>query len=191
MKVDEKRLEALRAKDPEAYRQLMNEVGNSLYNIAFRIVKDQENAHEIVQETFLKMVKNIDHFEGRSSLKTWLYRIAVNEALMSLRKELPPLSESVEDLLPRYNPEQIAQPFPEWAEDPEKKVSDSEFHEFYRQCVDSLPETLRTAYILKDVEDLSEDEICEILGITKSAVKNRAHRARLMLRNMIGDRYGN
>jgi RNA polymerase sigma-70 factor (ECF subfamily) len=190
MKENESRLKALRVKDPEAYRQLMNEVGDSLYHVALRIVKNQEKAQEIVQEVFLKMVKNIDRFEGRSTLKTWLYRIAVNESLMSQRKELPRLDDSIEELLPHYEANQLKKPNPEWAKDPERLADDHEFHAFYKECLHKLPETLRTAYVLKDVENLSEDAICEILGITKSAIKNRAHRARLMLRHMIGERYG-
>ncbi len=191
MKEDEKKLKALRAKDAQAYQELISEVGDSLYNVAFRIVKNAEKAREVVQEALLKMVKNIDRFEGRSSLKTWLYRIAVNEALMSIRKELPRLDDPIEELMPQYDAKITKENLPNWAQDPEKLASDAQFQNFYADAVEQLPETLRTAYILKDVDGLSENEICEILGITKSAVKNRAHRARLLLRTVIGERYGN
>lgn len=190
MKADEKLIAALRQKDPEAYSQVMEEVGNSLYNVAFRILRDPEKAQDAVQEAFLKMVQSIDRFEGRSSLKTWLYRITVNEALMAKRKDLPRLDIPIEELLPHYEMKQLKEAHPNWVQDPEKSAADRQFQEFYNEAIAQLPDTLRTAYVLKDVEELSEQEICEILGITKSAVKNRAHRARLMLRQMIGERYG-
>lgn len=190
MKEDENRLKALRAKDAQAYQELISELGDSLYNVAFRIVKNPEKAREVVQEALLKMVKSIDRFEGRSSLKTWLYRITVNEALMAIRKELPRLDDPIEDLMPHFDAKIAKENLPDWAQDPEKLTSDAEFQSFYTAAVDELPETLRTAYILKDVDGLSENEICEILGITKSAVKNRAHRARLILKDVIGERYG-
>ncbi len=191
MKDESNKIAALRAKDPQAYAELVREVGDSLYNVAFRIVKDAEKAREVVQEALLKMVKAIDRFEGRSTLKTWLYRIAVNEALMSQRKELPRLDDPIEDLMPRYEARIIEKGLPNWAQNPEKIAAEHEFHDFYEECVADLPESLRTAYLLKDVEGLSEVEIGEVLGITKSAVKNRAHRARLLLRQKIGERYGN
>ncbi len=190
MKETEERLQALRQGDSQAYAELLNEVGDSLYHVAFRIVKDQQKAHEVVQEAFLKMVKAIDNFEGRSSLKTWLYRITVNEALMAQRKELPRLDDSIEELLPHYEAKYLTKPMPDWAQNPEQQASNHEFEAFYQAAVDSLPESLRTTYVMKDIEKLSEAEICEILEITKSAVKNRAHRARLMLRQIIGERYG-
>lgn len=180
----------LRAKDPEAYRQLVEEVGDSLYGVAYRILRNPEQACEAVQEAFLKMIQSIDHFEGRSSIKTWLYRITVNEALQAQRRTLPQLDEPIEELLPHYRADQLRQPLPRWAEDPEKSAADKEFHDFFAQCVSKLPEPLRTTYLLKDVEQLSEQEICDALQLTKAAVKNRAHRARLWLRKKIGERYG-
>ena len=188
--VDETQLVALRRKDPVAYRELLQELGDSLYHVAFRILKDAAKAEEVVQEVFFKALKSIDQFEGRSSLKTWLYRITVNEALMAQRKELPHLETPLEELMPRYETPQSSTALPHWAQNPEKMASDHEFQLFYQECLATLPEILRTAYVLKDEEGLSEEEISQILGVTKSAVKNRAHRARLMLRNLIGARYG-
>ena len=188
---DEAKLIAdLKKKDSAAYRQVIEDFGNSLYNVAFRILKDREKAYEAVQEALLKMVQSIDRFEGRSSLKTWLYRITVNEALMAQRKELPRLDNPIDELMPSYVKERLKTPLPDWATDPEKVAANHEFEAYFRQVIEELPEALRTAYILKDIEGLSEKEICEVLGLTKAAVKNRAHRARLILRQKIGERYG-
>lgn len=190
MKAESELISALRQKDPRAYEKLMQTVGDSLFGVAYRILRDEEKAHEAVQEAFLKMVQNIDRFEGRSSLKTWLYRITVNEALMSKRKELPRLDDPIEELLPHYEAKILERPLPAWAQNPEKLIADHEFHEDFAEAVTALPEALRTAYVLKDIEGLSEQEICDILGITKAAVKNRAHRARLLLRQRMGAKYG-
>ncbi len=190
MKDESEIIAALRQKDSAAYRRVLDDYGSSLFNVAFRILKDREKAYEAVQEALLKMVKSIDKFEGRSSLKTWLYRITVNEALMAQRKELPRLDDPIEELMPGYVQAHLKTPLPSWAASPEKMAADNEFQTYYHEIVAELPESLRTAYVLKDVDGLSEEEICEILGLTKAAVKNRAHRARLILRKKIGERYG-
>jgi len=187
---ESKLIEDLRRKDSAAYRRVLNDFGSSLFNVAFRILRDREKAYEAVQEALLKMVQSIDRFEGRSSLKTWLYRITVNEALMAQRKELPRLDNPIDELMPSYVTEHLKTPLPDWATDPETVAANHEFQEFYHQTIEELPESLRTTYMLKDVEGLSEQEICEVLGLTKAAVKNRAHRARLILRQKIGERYG-
>jgi RNA polymerase sigma-70 factor (ECF subfamily) len=183
-------ISALRQKDPQAYEKILEAIGDSLFRVALRILRDEEKAHEAVQEALLKMLQNIDRFEGRSSLKTWLYRITVNEALMSKRKELPRLDDSIEELLPHYEAKILERPLPDWTQNPEKLIADHQFHEDFAEAVSALPEPLRTSYVLKDIESLSEQEICDILGITKAAVKNRAHRARLLLRQKLGAKYG-
>jgi RNA polymerase sigma-70 factor, ECF subfamily len=181
---------ALRAQDPEAYRQVVEELGNSLFHVALRILNDPEKAHEAVQEAFLKMVRSIENFEGRSTLKTWLYRITVNEALQLKRRELPRLDDSIEELLPQYVESRLAEPRPEWIENPESITVKKELQETFNTFVHELPEPLRTTYVMRDIEQISENEICSILNISKSAVKNRAHRARLYLRKKLAEKYG-
>ena len=109
---------------------------------------------------------------------------------MAQRKELPRLDDPIENLMPGYVEEHLKAPLPDWATNPENVASQQEFQNFFETCVAELPESLRATYVLKDVDGLSEQEICKILGLTKAAVKNRAHRARLILRQKIGERYG-
>lgn len=186
---DRELVPGLKAKKEEAYRQLIEQYSDKLFYLALRILRQEEEAREVLQEAFLKVVAKIDSFHEDSSLYTWLYRITVNEALMRKRgshshQELP-----LEDYLPHYEFGYAVDEYSDWSKLPDKLFEKEEFRTFVRSCVEGLPDELKTAYLLKDEEGLSEDQVCEILEITKPAMKNRVHRARLILRKRIEGKY--
>lgn len=162
---------------------------SKLFRTAYHVLHQEQDAREVVQEVFRKMLEHLDTFEGRSSLYTWLYRVAVNESLMRLRSRKSHPTVAIEDILPHYEDGVHADVIPDWSPLPDEQLATAEAQRFLQECIQQLPEEWRVAYILKDVEELPEDEVCKILEVTKPTMKNRVHRARLFLRKKIEGRY--
>jgi RNA polymerase sigma-70 factor (ECF subfamily) len=146
------------------------------------MLKDEQAAEDTVQDTFLNAFKGLEQFDGRSTLGTWLFRIAYNNALMRLRSQKPTemLDEDAES--GEGVPTPIVVP---WRETPEDIVTRGETAARLEEAIAELPETLRTVFQLRDVEERSTAETAEILGLGESAVKVRLHRARLRLREKL------
>ncbi|MBI1909400.1 MAG: sigma-70 family RNA polymerase sigma factor [Deltaproteobacteria bacterium] len=189
MKEETTLLEGLKKGMESAYRGLVEGYSDRLFRIISRFVRNPEEAKEVLQTVFLKVIENIQKFEGNSSLYTWLYRIAVNEALMRIRSQKPRREISWEEVLPHYEDGIRTFEVPDWSKLPDQQLADRELQLFVQESVAELSEDLKAAYLLKDVEQLSEDEVCTILDLTKPAMKNRVHRARLFLRKRIEERY--
>jgi len=154
----------------------------SMTRLALRMVGDPDEAEGVVQESFIAACAKIDGFRGESALRTWLHRIVVNTALMRLRRRRPerlridPANEDARlPLLLANNPEE-----------PLKAVLDRELGDELSQAIMQLPETLRTAFVLRELEGLSTREAAEALGISEAALKVRLHRARAALRGELG-----
>jgi RNA polymerase sigma-70 factor (ECF subfamily) len=178
-------LRALQAGDPAALAALFDTHADRLYRLALGLLRDPAQAEDVVQETFLAAITHLDRFEGRSSVGTWLYRIAYNASLGRLRRR-------AEDPLPAEEPEidQDAGPplpkaFVDWDFSPEQILADGEARQQVDRAIEALPESLRAAFILRDIEGLSTAEAGEILGLSEGAVKVRLHRARLALRERL------
>jgi len=182
-------VEALRAGDRGEFARLVEKYSAPIYRLALRIVNNDQDAEDVLQETFLKAYRSLPKFEGRSSLNTWLYRIAVNEALMLLRQRRPDsvsIDEEVEGEDSLLDAVQIV----DWCCLPESELMDSEARKYLDIAIDRLPKNLQVVFILRDIEDLSIRETAETLGLTETAVKTRLLRARLHLRNQLSSYYG-
>lgn len=182
-------VQQLKAKSPQAFEVLVQKYSRRLYAVSFRIVGNRQDAEDAVQETFLKVLKAIDSFQENSSLYTWMYRIVCNQSLMKMRKKGRREIVPIDPFMPRFEEGQHVEHIVDWSDSPELKLQSKELTEFFEQCVAELPDDYRVAYILKDIEKVSEEEVSEILGITKSAMKNRVHRARLAIRERISKRF--
>jgi RNA polymerase sigma-70 factor (ECF subfamily) len=145
---------------------------------------NQEDAEDVLQETFLSAFKSIDRFEGRSSLSTWLYRIASNAALMRLRRNEPD-QVSVDEPVERDDGDLLPRQFFDFCCLPEDDFLQDEAREQMNRAIDELPTTLRSVFVLRDVEGLSTAETAEALNLSESAVKSRLMRARLKLREQL------
>lgn len=169
----------------EAAAELFTLYADRVYHLALGLLGDPALAEDVVQETFLAALKNRNQFQGRSSLSTWLYRIAYNEAHEILRKRtelpLPPEEAESDDEVPMPLPSALI----EWNLTPEQMLADKELRQAMDQAVQQLPESLRVVFLLRDVEDISTEETAETLGISPGAVKVRLHRARLTLREKL------
>jgi RNA polymerase sigma-70 factor (ECF subfamily) len=180
-------LVALRAGEPAAFRTLVESNSANVYNLALKLLGDEQEAEDVLQETFLSAYEALGRFEGRSKLSTWLYRIAYNASLMRLRKrekmttfslDQPPAGTGDDGLL--MGPVLI-----DWSTVPDDQLLTAEARKEMDEAISDLPESLRSTFVLRDVQGLSGAETAEVLGITVQAVKNRLHRARLQLRNRL------
>ncbi len=154
-----------------------------LYRHLLRMLEDPQDAEDALQETFLKAYRNLNTFQGRASMTTWLYRIATNEALMHLRRRRStPLS--LEALSPDDgHPEEIL--LTQWQVLPEQALLSAETRQVLDEAVAQLSPALRAVFLLRDVEGFSTKETADILGISVDAVKQRLARARLRLREAL------
>ena len=183
-------IEALRLGDRREFARLVDAYSGPLYRLALKMLGNASDAEDALQNTFIKAFQHVDKFEGRSSLSTWLYRIASNEALMLLRKRHPETtfsdipSEDEDDK--NYDPVQIT----DWCCLPEEELLSAEARTVLDRAVEHLPETLRIVFILRDIEDLSIQETSQVLGLSETAVKTRLLRARLRLREELSSYYG-
>ena len=182
-------IDALRAGDRAEFARLVNATSASIYRLALKMLDDPQDAEDVLQNTFMKAFQHLGEFEGRSSLPTWLYRIAANEALMLLRKRHP--ETSIDEDGPQENEDLDYRPIqlPDWTALPEDELLSSEARDNLDRAIYQLPESLRIVFILRDMEGLSIKETCEALGLSESAVKTRLLRARLQLRDALSVYY--
>jgi RNA polymerase sigma-70 factor (ECF subfamily) len=181
-------LEALKSGDRAEFARLVETYYELIYRLANKMLNDPQEAEDILQETFLKAYRYIDGFDGRSSLSTWLYRIATNEALMSLRrKKLDTVSmdETLDTMEGEVEPVQIV----DWCCLPEAELMSAEAQARLNQATEKLPATLRVVFVLRDIQGLSTREVAEVLSLSETAVKTRLSRARLRLREDLSDYY--
>ena len=174
-------LAALQAGDRAEFARFVETYSGQVYRLAMKMLQNPQDAEDILQETFIKAYKALPNFEGRSSLSTWLYRIATNEALMFLRKKRP-LQVSVDEPLENDEGEERPRQIIDWCCLPESELMSTEARINLERSVEQLPESLRAVFLLRDIEGLSTRETAEVLDISESAVKTRLSRARNLLR---------
>ena len=181
-------LEALIAGDQAEFARLVDEYSSPIYRLSLRMLGNPQDAEDVLQNTFINALTHIKSFEGRSSLSTWLYRIASNEALMLIRKKKPEVNlddiednDNVEDVKPTQ--------FADWSALPEDELLSVEGKGFLDESIRALPESLRIVFLLRDIEGLSIKETADALDLTETNVKTRLLRARLVLREGLSTYY--
>lgn len=176
----------LRAGKDEAFGRLLRDHGGRLLAAARRLLRDEEDARDAVQEALVSAFRSLDRFEGGSRISTWLHRIVVNCCLMKLRSRQRRPEDSIEDLLPRFleDGHQVESSV-DWEEPVDALLERREVCALVRQSIDRLPESYRTALVLRDIEELSTEEAARMIGITENALKIRLHRARQALRTLL------
>ena len=177
---------AVRAGTNEGFEALVRSEAGRLLAVTRRIVGNEEDARDAVQEAFVSAYRARAQFGGDAKVSTWLHRIAVNAALSKLRSQKRRPEESIEDLLPRFLPNgHHTREFRSWAEPVDQALARRETAELVRRKIDELPESFRMALVLRDIEGFSTQEAADLLGTTPNAVKLRLHRARLALRTLL------
>ncbi|HXZ28422.1 MAG TPA: sigma-70 family RNA polymerase sigma factor [Terriglobales bacterium] len=177
-------VQAAKSGDLGAFEQLVKLYDRNIFRIAQHITRNREDAEDVVQDAFLKAYENLGQFQGQSKFYTWLVRIAVNEALMKLRRRRPDkivsLDENIEteeDSMPR----EVA----DWSPNPAQLYDQAQLKQILSKVIQGLPPGFRTVFVLRDVEGLSTEETAEALGLSIPAVKSRLLRARLQLRERL------
>jgi RNA polymerase sigma-70 factor (ECF subfamily) len=172
------------AGDQNAFSELVGHYERKIYRLAKNITRNDEDAEDVLQDAFLKAYTHLDSFKGDSKFYTWIVRIAVNEALMRLRKRKSdrsvPLDEPVE-----LGEESVTREIAVWEDNPEQRYSKEEWRRILDEAVEGLKPDFRTVFVLRDIEELSTEETAETLGISVPAVKSRLLRARLALRETL------
>ncbi|MBK7451793.1 MAG: sigma-70 family RNA polymerase sigma factor [Anaerolineales bacterium] len=181
-------IEALRAGDRAEFARLVDQFSAPIYRLGLKMLGTPQDAEDILQNTFLNALTHLTSFEGRSSISTWLYRIATNEALMLIRRRKSNIN--LEDMQTEDSEEvSLPETFVDWSILPEKELLSSESQHAIEAAVSKLPEPLRIVFILRDVEDLSIRETAEIMNLTEANVKTRLLRARMALREQLSSYY--
>jgi RNA polymerase sigma-70 factor (ECF subfamily) len=180
---------ALKRGDRQEIARMVEEYSSNIYRLGMKMLGNEQDAEDVLQETFLKAIRALANFEERSSLSTWLYRIAMNETLMMLRKQkggVVSVDEETETEDGTLEPVEIV----DWCCLPEKELVDSEARRHLNRAVQGLSPVLRSVFVLRDIEGLSVRETAETLNVSEAAVKTRLLRARMQLRDNLSGYYG-
>ncbi len=170
--------------DTAAFGELVSKYERRVYRMARQITQSDEDAEDVLQDSFLKAFEHLGSFQGQSKFYTWLTRIAVNESLMKLRKRKTDRTVSLDENI-ETEEDDIVREIAVWDDTPELKYSQTEMRQILDSAIQSLKPIFRTVFILRDVEELSTEETAEALGLSIAAVKSRLLRARLQLRERL------
>lgn len=181
---DKNLIEKTKNGDNSAFEELVKKYEQKIYNLALRLTSNPEEAGDILQETFLKAYRSLNSFKGEANFSTWLYRIAMNIALMRKRKEKGKVFESLDRILPTAEGE-LHKEIPDWSTNPEAEIENKEVRNILTNALASLPDDYRAVLVLRDIQNLSNKEVSEILKLSIPTVKSRLHRARLFLREKV------
>jgi len=173
--------------DKKAFADLVSTYSDRIYNLALRILRNREDAEDVLQETFLTVLQKLDTFDGRSNFFTWIYRIGTNTSLMKLRKKKMAFAELAEN--PDLGPGHEEQIFVDWSQDPTFNIQNEEIKKIINTAISQLSEIYRSVFILRDIEQLSIRETSKILDISEENVKIRLKRARIFMRDKISEFY--
>lgn len=188
-------IEASRAGDPAAVQELVRSHQSRVYNFAMRMCRNVEDAKDILQETFLGMLRSIKDFREESRFTTWLYRIASNACLKKRRRGVhdpqPEQELSLDELMPRPGADGKKPEIPDWSEDAEQALLRGELSERMEAAIDRLPRDYKIVFVLRDVEGFSAEETAEMLKLSVPAVKSRLHRARVFVRRELAGYFQN
>jgi RNA polymerase sigma-70 factor (ECF subfamily) len=182
-------IQRLKVGDEAALEELIAQYQAKVFGLALRVTGNRQDAEEVLQDVFWRIIQNIGSFRGESKLSSWIYRIAMNSALMKLRER--PTSQHIpleENLGPAMTEDgMIAEPVVDWTRLPIDDLERKELARRLEEAIDRLPPDYRTVLVLRDIEGLSNEETSEVLNLSVAALKSRLHRARLFLRKQLAD----
>jgi RNA polymerase sigma-70 factor (ECF subfamily) len=175
---------AAKAGDMAAFEELVRRYDRNVFRIAQHITQNREDAEDVVQDAFLKAYQNLNRFQENSKFYTWLVRIAVNEALMKLRRRRTGRTVSLDEEI-ETGEDTVTREVADWSPNAEQLYSQAEWKDILERTIQGLPASFRTVFVLRDVEGLSTEETAEALSLSIPAVKSRLLRARLQLRDRL------
>jgi RNA polymerase sigma-70 factor (ECF subfamily) len=179
---DKQIVKLLQAGNEVVFDQTVKRFSARVFSLSYRLTKSLEDSEEVLQDTFVSVYRKIRNFEGKSSLSSWIYRITVNTALMKLRKRKSDRHCSLEDKFPDYRNSLMLK-------DESYKLAGLKIGNEIEKAILSLPQEYRAILVLRDIDGLSTNEVCEILDLSPATIKSRLHRARLILRDQLKSLY--
>jgi RNA polymerase sigma-70 factor (ECF subfamily) len=183
-------LRRLRDRDEKAFRELLETHRDRVYNICYRMLGNRHESEDVAQEVFITVFKTIDTFREEAKFSTWLYRVAVNQCKTRIKypaRRHERGHDELDDQSSGANGTPIGAPAPRA---PDHALEGAQMEKLMQDAIAALDEEQRTVVVLRDVEDLSIEEICEITGLPDGTVKSRLHRARLVLRKKLARHVG-
>ena len=187
---DQELIELAGQRDEGAIRTITKRHNRRIYRVARAILRNDVEAEDVVQETYVRALSGLAGFRGEASLGTWLTRIAMNEALGRLRRQRPTVDWDTVGEQPRMQAEIIQFPPSAMIGDPERTMAQSEIRNVLEKAIDSLPDGFRMVFVTRIVEGMSVEETAETLGLRPETVKTRLHRARTLLRDTLEKELG-
>jgi len=186
---DDRLVELARGRDEAAVRALTQRYNRRLFRVARSILRDDAEAEDVVQETYVRAMTGLEHFRGDASFVTWITRIAMNEALGRLRRRRPTVDWETygENRMPA---EIINFPVSAASSDPERMMAQGEIRVVLEHAIDELPDAFRAVFVARVVEGMSVEETADLFGLQAETVKTRLHRARNLLRDALDKRLG-
>jgi RNA polymerase sigma-70 factor (ECF subfamily) len=178
-------LARLRARDERAFRELVEEHRDRVFHLTYRMLGNKAEAEDVAQEVFIAVFKTIDTFREESKLSTWIYRVAVNHCKNRIKYLARRHQRDQQELDEHNDPGDGAHGVPSTPRRPDRQVEGAELDRLMQEAIAELEEDHRTLVVLRDLEDLSIEEICEITGLPDGTVKSRLHRARIALRKKL------
>jgi RNA polymerase sigma-70 factor (ECF subfamily) len=182
-------LRRLRERDERAFREMMEQYQDRVFNLLYRMIGTREEAEDLAQEVFVTVFKSIDQFRGESKFSTWLYRVAANHCknrIKYLSRRHDRDTGVLDDAAERQSVAQGGAPIGAGhIEGPDRVLEGIEMEKLVQQAIALLDEDQRLVVVLRDIEELSYEEICQITGLPEGTVKSRLHRARLALKEKL------
>lgn len=182
---DDELVRRVQAGNADAFEELVKRYERKVYNIAYRLMGNERDASEVLQDTFLRAYRFLPKFQFKSSFFTWLYRIATNVSLTKLRKREKVQLVSIDE--PANAEGDLPLEIPDYRYNPEKMMRQRQLREALQKAVDNLPPDYRSVVVLRDLEGLSNEEVSKVLNLTVAAVKSRLHRGRLEMRKVLAE----
>jgi RNA polymerase sigma-70 factor, ECF subfamily len=170
-----------------AFTTLVKQYDRYIYRLALNITGNQQDAEDVLQEALLKAYTKLGQFHGESRFYTWLVRIAVNEALMKLRKRASEKNVSLDEPVGGDDQKLVLREIEDWADNPEQRYAKVELQKILNETVSKLEPQFRTVFVLRDIENFSTEETAQMMGLSVPAVKSRLLRARLKARELLSE----
>jgi len=187
-------LRRLRERDERAFREMVETYQDRVYNLLFRMIGRKEEAEDLAQEVFVTVFKSIDQFRGDAKFSTWLYRVAANHCknrIKYLSRRHDRKTDPLDDAAERASAAQGGAPVGAGhIATPDRALEGAETERIVQQAIADLDEDHRLVVVLRDIEELAYEEICQITGLPEGTVKSRLHRARLALKEKLAKHMG-
>jgi RNA polymerase sigma-70 factor (ECF subfamily) len=180
-------VERLKAHDPAAVSDLSDSYGAKIYQLAFRYLKNREDAEEVAQDVLLKVSQKIDAFRGDAALSSWIYRITFNAAMSRLREFKQNLPAPTDKIVDEETGLPVKREVVDWSPLADEEMFRAEMRDRLVQALKEMPVLYRAPVILRDVQGLTTEEASAVLRVKEQTLKSRLHRGRLMLREQLSD----